>query len=376
MGKAYVLLRRFSSRRDSVIVLSSAPPATMQSSISLPLSYMPRYNRLNDDVLDVIFHFLPTFSDLQAVILTSKSRYYVFRQHSRSIVFSVACNVLRSSWPPAMRLASHMCSSRFGEVCETPEALSTPIPRITPKEARALATNASVAEALEIFFSSRLKDKSSQASKLSVAESHRFRAAIYRIALFTRIFVPYLHSSYSSSIATPPLEKSQRKNFLLPLSSTELLQLRCCAHFLLDLAKWIVTESSSNDLDSQVAVENMMLAVGPAEILNAAQKMDSSFTSEYRGVYSDGYLLDSVDEILQEREIEIPADCFSSNCLLDVKEGIQYAIPQCPILPLMCRIARNAANALELVVLNPFRRQTLFESFNRRLIVYMPCLIQ
>jgi len=58
---------------------------------------------LDDDVIDRILQFLPSFSTLYSAILTSKSFYQVYKAHPRSIIRAVAYNVIGPALPQALR---------------------------------------------------------------------------------------------------------------------------------------------------------------------------------------------------------------------------------------------------------------------------------
>ncbi|KAJ3882539.1 hypothetical protein F5051DRAFT_424936 [Lentinula edodes] len=80
---------------------------------------MPNDNRLpvSDDIIDRILLFSPTFSSLQATILTCKSFYHVFQTHPKSIVRAVASNITGPALPQALECIRHpdiaKCSHRF-----------------------------------------------------------------------------------------------------------------------------------------------------------------------------------------------------------------------------------------------------------------------
>ncbi|KAJ6552501.1 hypothetical protein B0H10DRAFT_2029162, partial [Mycena sp. CBHHK59/15] len=279
----------------------------MYSSCSLPF---------NDDVLDHLFHRLPSFSDLQATILASKTCYAVFQRHSSSIVSAVAHTLVGPSLPQALLLA------RNGDVSNMPNQV--PDCLITQEEARALTRNHSVARALEDFFSYRHKDRSSNISKLSTTESHRFHATMYLISLFTQKFRAYPSTFHSDNDLGPsPLERIERKNFVSSFPSTELLEFRSGAYFLLGLAKWAARS------DPEVEVGNTVLSAGLSSILRAAQRRDETFVAPYLRTYGDTYLLGSLDEILKERGIKVLDGDFSRNYLLSDIVGFDVKCAQC-----------------------------------------------
>ncbi|KAJ3890799.1 hypothetical protein GG344DRAFT_65981 [Lentinula edodes] len=80
---------------------------------------MSNDNRLpvSDDIIDRILLFSPTFSSLQATILTCRSFYYVFQTHPKSIVRAVASNITGPALPQALECIRHpdiaKCAHRF-----------------------------------------------------------------------------------------------------------------------------------------------------------------------------------------------------------------------------------------------------------------------
>ncbi|KAJ6465533.1 hypothetical protein C8R47DRAFT_991485 [Mycena vitilis] len=135
---------------------------------------------LPNDILDRIFQWLPTFQTLSAAKLVSKTWYQVFQTHPKSIVRSVATNVL-------------------GPVAEAIRALRYPrddagtedhldIDALSQEEYSCLQQNAAVVRKLEEAFSLRYKDSLSRTSQLTPTESWRFARAMYRIMLYCAVF--------------------------------------------------------------------------------------------------------------------------------------------------------------------------------------------
>lgn len=58
---------------------------------------------VNADLVECFLRFLPDFQSLASTILTSKAIYNVFQQHPRSVVRSVAYNLIGPALPQALR---------------------------------------------------------------------------------------------------------------------------------------------------------------------------------------------------------------------------------------------------------------------------------
>ena len=119
----------------------------MRSLDSLPL-----------DVIDRILLFLPTFSALRAILLSSKSFNTIFKHHPNSIIRAIAYNITGPALPQAMRLLRTAGDRDLYLVSDPPKhaliawAETDPI---SPVERCTLVKNAAVVKALEDLFSSR-----------------------------------------------------------------------------------------------------------------------------------------------------------------------------------------------------------------------------
>jgi hypothetical protein len=116
---------------------------------------------LDDDIIDRILTFLPSFSALGAIILASKHFHTVFKTHPNSTLRAVAYNVTGPVLPQAMRVVRYS-PKKFDSKQDslstpppTPWAETDPISPITGEEAQTLAENAAIVAALEDIFSSR-----------------------------------------------------------------------------------------------------------------------------------------------------------------------------------------------------------------------------
>lgn len=125
---------------------------TMRAFSSLPL---------DDDIIDRILTFLPSFSTLGATILASKHFHSVFKTHPNSVLRAVAYNIAGPVLPQAMRVVRYplkqLDSGEDSLSVQPPESWteSDPISPITADEAQRLAENAAVVASLEDLFSSR-----------------------------------------------------------------------------------------------------------------------------------------------------------------------------------------------------------------------------
>jgi hypothetical protein len=120
---------------------------------------------LDDDIIDRILTFLPSFSALGATLLASKRFHTVFKTHPNSVLRAVAYNVTGPALPQAMRVVRFLQKQPNSEQDSeqdsssapppTPWADTDPILPITGEEARKLTENAAVVASLEDLFSPR-----------------------------------------------------------------------------------------------------------------------------------------------------------------------------------------------------------------------------
>lgn len=126
---------------------------------------------LDDDILDRVLMFSPTFEDLYATILSSKSFHAVYNAYPHSIIRNVAYNVAGPALPQAVRLVryelAHSDDSDHdddGSDTESESSDATPrdpgeettdISPLTTPEIYALRKVAAVAKGLEDLFSMR-----------------------------------------------------------------------------------------------------------------------------------------------------------------------------------------------------------------------------
>ncbi|PBK97364.1 hypothetical protein ARMGADRAFT_1009399 [Armillaria gallica] len=231
---------------------------SIRGSNSLPLS---------DDVIEQIFHCLPSFSSLQSTIRVCKDFYKIFNAHPRTIVRRVAYNIAGPALPQAMRLLRYRSeddtdsSSSEGSAHVDDEVLSdygpvsnsaaetTNGPPLTQSETKNLINIARVASKLEDLFSFRHKDRSSKVSKLSSMESWRFRRAIYRLMLFSRVFPGSKYHFLSddeddndddtdANFKRIREDRQAKRDFIEDFFTQEIIEMYAVAHFLVEIVEW------------------------------------------------------------------------------------------------------------------------------------------
>ncbi|KAJ7176142.1 hypothetical protein C8R43DRAFT_975072 [Mycena crocata] len=171
---------------------------------------------VNDDIVDRILTFCPTFTTLQSTILVSKDFYRVFQTHPKSITHAVAYNIVGPPLPQALRAIrypySHLQNDKGGSSSSDsgsnasagedkdqdgsmdPIAMATACPEsddasvLTTEEKHELQNLNRTVTRLEDIYSLRCKNRTSKTSLLTPAESWRFRRAAYRIMLYCKIF--------------------------------------------------------------------------------------------------------------------------------------------------------------------------------------------
>lgn len=237
---------------------------------------------LDDDILDRILMFSPTFEALYAAILTCKAFHAVYNAYPQSIIRNVAYNVAGPAAPQAVRVVRYEMAHPYNpddwEPDSDPDSSgageeTTEISPLTTDEIYSLKQVASVAKRLEDIFSFRYtilnftnstpsngtqllrhKDRNSTHSVLSSSESWRFRRAIYRIMLYSRLFPgheildPELWSDHdddgdddeADNYASRALkERTSRKEFLEGFVTQELYEINSVVRFLEEIADWI-----------------------------------------------------------------------------------------------------------------------------------------
>ncbi|KAJ7681985.1 hypothetical protein DFH06DRAFT_1159929 [Mycena polygramma] len=265
---------------------------------------------LPHDILDRIFQWLPTFQTLSAAKLVSKTWYQVFQTHPKSIVRSVATNVL-GPVAEAIRVLRYFRDDAANEDRFDIDALSQ-------EEYRSLQENAAVVRKLEEAFSLRYKDSLSPTSQLAQTESWRFARAMYRIMLYCAVFsmpddedqVNDFEENYRSEI------EAQRAAMLREYPTRELLELNGALVFLRAIAHEAGPDYIDDEEDDFRVGSDILISTGPATVLQAHQAQSGDIMVEAVGytVWSAGpyrLLLDfftgPLTKICDERAVAAPS---------------------------------------------------------------------
>ncbi|KAK6996804.1 hypothetical protein R3P38DRAFT_3627815 [Favolaschia claudopus] len=213
---------------------------------------------VDDDILDRILTFCPTFQTLQSTMITSKSFYRVFQTHPKSITRAVAYNAVGPALPQALRVLRYPYDeyntpdadpAAMVEACEEDHLISV----ITAEEKQKLQENSRIVVKLENIYSLRHKDRTSKTSLLTSEESWRFQRAMYRIMLFCNLFPS---TSYSEDMDDECIEKirRQRTAMLKEYPTTELQELHSVTKFLQGICEEVAPDAS---------LVQMLLSTGP-----------------------------------------------------------------------------------------------------------------
>ncbi|KAJ7135216.1 hypothetical protein C8R43DRAFT_621821 [Mycena crocata] len=166
--------------------------------------------------------FCPTFGTLQAMVSGSKDFRRVFQSHPKSITRAVAYNIVGPALPQALRVIRYpylkhgLRSNIVNDLSESsddeytslddegivsevldqldPVVMATACPEdhrptlLTTPEKKDLTSLAKLVASLEDVYSLTTKNRTSKTSVLTSDESFRFRRAMYRIMLYTRLF--------------------------------------------------------------------------------------------------------------------------------------------------------------------------------------------
>ncbi|KAF9029902.1 hypothetical protein BDZ89DRAFT_1064999 [Hymenopellis radicata] len=295
---------------------------------------------LSDDVLEHILQCLTDFRTLRAAVLVSKRFYETYSEHPRTITRRVAWNVAGPALPQAIRLVRHpvVADDDDDSDDDDDEERSVPFdfhvdasvettdgPPLTVQEQEQLSVFAECASKLEDIFSFRYKDRSSKQSKLNSLESWRFRRAVFRLNLYSRIFNLSMYRPANLEFdddeqveAKHQKDLSAKKAFLVDFLTEELVELYAVSHFLLDLADW-ASYCGTGYVDSLMQCRDMTLAVGPHRILEAYETgsftpildqadedMDGDLISDAEERFLEGYLSVPLTSIWERRKVTPP----------------------------------------------------------------------
>ncbi|KAJ7093792.1 hypothetical protein C8R44DRAFT_890691 [Mycena epipterygia] len=287
------------------------------SSAFLPVSAASRMQigrlTIPNDIISHVLTAAPNFSTLRAAVGVCATWHGVFAAHPKSVVLSVARNVVGPVLPQAVRFLRYPYPEKTenswgdnedeggdeGDEDETEDETededvgagvkrkakktkptyseSADIGVLTPKERIGLEKNAETVRKLEELFSRRHKDQTTKTSQLTPLESHRFTRAMYRIMLYCELFYLPLNlddiDSMESETHTLPNIQRERHAMLNEYPTAELLEIRAVVAFLHGL----IGEVTNND-DDLDRVKDICLATGPAVILQAyTEKLEEVF---------------------------------------------------------------------------------------------------
>ncbi|KAG1804713.1 uncharacterized protein HD556DRAFT_1325702 [Suillus plorans] len=196
---------------------------------------------VNADLVECFLRFLPDFQCLASTILTSKAIYNVFQQHPRSVVRSVAYNLIGPALPQALRFVrcknAQLYYKPVDELLGEDDIQKNPV--LSSEDITSLVGISTSVQELESLFSWRMKDRRFKTSQLSLAESTRFQKAMYRMSLFSAVYGCNAHESAIGSDSDQEeidsaLEeaKTLRKGFFGSLSTPELRDIQWVETFL------------------------------------------------------------------------------------------------------------------------------------------------
>ncbi|KAK7013844.1 hypothetical protein R3P38DRAFT_2545889 [Favolaschia claudopus] len=305
---------------------------------------------IDDDVLDRIFTFCPTFSTLQSLMLTSKAFY-------NSITRAVAYNIVGPALPQALRVLRYPYgddsqederdeskSRKYHE--EDAHTMATTCPEdhdpsvIAAREKMDLQQDAKLVQKLEDIYSLTCKDRTSKTSVLTSDESWRFRRAMYRIMFYCKLFPGSRYSLEDIDELPPDAVKKiqhQRTAVLREYPTDELLQIYGVVRFMRDVLEEVCDEdfSPSNAVD-------VLLTLGPEIVLRVWQDRSyeshednlgfSLFDSDDDIPLYQGYFSVPLQNIWTARKVTTPPkdDEPATKYILDTIVGANDTCSQCP----------------------------------------------
>ncbi|KAH8834725.1 hypothetical protein DL96DRAFT_1701754 [Flagelloscypha sp. PMI_526] len=166
---------------------------------------MSSLDTLGYDLTERLFTFIPDFGTLKYTVLVNRNCWDVFKNRKEWILHQVSLNVAGLAVDDALRLIRYNFSDWWhsyegASLCEywdnvldnyveyQPPVWSATKHPVKPNEMKSLEKVATEAERLEDLFSFRHKSRHSQKSILTSNESFKISRAVYRLALFRKIF--------------------------------------------------------------------------------------------------------------------------------------------------------------------------------------------
>ncbi|KAJ7261073.1 hypothetical protein C8J57DRAFT_472549 [Mycena rebaudengoi] len=292
---------------------------------------------LDDDIIDRIMTFCPTFGTLQSTILVSKAFYRVFQAHPKSITRAVAYIAVGPALPQALRVVRYPYYEYDTPDCDS-SLMATACPEdhspsfISAEENVSLQENSRVVATLEDIYSLTNKDHKTKTSVLTSDESWRFRRAMYRIMLYCNQFPGNRYTAEEIDFDDEELiEKirAQRTTVLSEYSTDELHQLDSVVKFLHGI------------LDSVSAPPGeTLLSTGPSGVQRAWQAhscdvleddIDFAFFEDDGDIpLFQGYFSLPLENIWAARKITPPnEDDPASQWILDQVDGANDTCSQC-----------------------------------------------
>ncbi|KAK7059960.1 hypothetical protein R3P38DRAFT_2838738 [Favolaschia claudopus] len=292
---------------------------------------------LNHDILGCIMASSPDFDTLHSSLLICKIFYSAFRTRPKGITWEVAHNVVGSTLPQALRVLKYPYGDNTPESEPLAMAAASPessIPdSITAQEKHALTENSELIQALEDIYSFTNKDRTSKTSVLTHLETLRFRRAMYRFLLYSKIFPSTAYIQFPFDDLLPHRLLKQRMAILDVYPTEELLELSSAVEFvrsMLDVAK----KYSGDDLNE------FLLSTGPSGALMVwnnwnyyvlEDRVDLEFVEEE--VIPPGmvdYFSTPLQKVLEERNV-LPQSTGSptSKYILDQVNGENDCCSQC-----------------------------------------------
>lgn len=193
--------------------------------------------QLEPDIVKCILTWIPDFESLTSVVLTSKAIYDVYRAHSALAHRGVANNLLGPALPHALRYirCNRNClENRPVREFLAENQLQNSYP-LSNDDIRGLAKIASQIQELEDIFSWREKNNQFRTTRLSAAESYRFRRALLRMCLLACL---HATTSHRHDNETEDRIREMQRQFFDALPTPELKEIKRLNTFLGRLAQW------------------------------------------------------------------------------------------------------------------------------------------
>ncbi|KAJ7740970.1 hypothetical protein B0H14DRAFT_2989631 [Mycena olivaceomarginata] len=222
---------------------------------------------LDDDIIDRIMTYCPTFQSLQAMILASKAFYAVYQSHPKSIVWAVASNLVGHVLPQALRAIRY--PDTFGAGKEEPDVVAKMCPEDYSPSLLTKEDKRKPVQKLEDMFSMIEKDHRSRTSVLTPEESFRFRRAVYRVWVYCRRFsgdrydLDEIDELGDAGVA---LTWRQRTAMLNVYHTPELLQMYAVMRFFRETLKKVSEEDDEPYTDTLI---DILLSTGPDSVERA-----------------------------------------------------------------------------------------------------------